>query len=155
MDMEESRNMNRGESRLRPSPLGPSPAIKSYRDLIVWQKAMDLVELVYQATKKFPKEELYGLTNQIRRAAVSVPSNIAEGHARNSTAEYRNFLSMARGSLAEVETQLLIAVRLKYIDSEKLTELLSLQMEINKMTNALISKLAPNPSPLTPKKGGE
>ena len=90
-----------------------------------------------------------------RRAAVSVPSNIAEGHARNSTAEYRNFLSMARGSLAEVETQLLIAVRLKYIDSEKLTELLSLQMEINKMTNALISKLAPNPSPLTPKKGGE
>lgn len=128
--------------------------VKSYKDLIVWQKAMDLVEVVYQVTKLFPKEELYGLTNQLRRAAVSVPSNIAEGHARNSTAEYRNFLSMARGSLAEVETQLLIAKRLKYINSEKLTESLSLQMEINKMTNSLINKLAPKPSPLNPKKGG-
>jgi four helix bundle protein len=115
---------------------------------------MDLVEMVYQATKGFPREELYGLPNQLRRAAVSVPSNIAEGHARNSTAEYRNVLSIARGSLAEVETQLLIADRLKYNESEKLTVSLSLQMEINKMTNALINKLAPHPSPL-PKKGGE
>ncbi|MEW6381451.1 MAG: four helix bundle protein [bacterium] len=122
-----------------------SMQVKSYKDLVVWQKAMDLVEMVYQATKGFPREELYGLTNQVRRAAVSVPSNIAEGHARNSTAEYRNFLSMARGSLAEVETQLLIAERLKYTDPGQLTELLSLQMEINKMTNALISKLAPDP----------
>jgi len=132
-----------------------SMQVKSYKDLIVWQKSMDLVEMVYEATKIFPREELYGLTNQLRRAAVSVPSNIAEGHARNSTAEYRNFLSMARGSLAEVETQLLIAERLKYIDSEKLTALLSLQIEINKMTNTLINKLAPRPSSLNPKKGGE
>lgn len=129
--------------------------VKSYKDLIVWQKAMDLVEMVYTVTKGFPREELYGLTNQLRRATVSVPSNIAEGHARNSTAEYRNFLSMARGSLAEVETQLLIAERLKYIDPEKLAELLSRQMEINKMINALINKLAPRPSSLTPKKRGE
>jgi len=86
--------------------------VKSYKDLIVWQKAMDLVEMVYQVTRSFPKDELYGLTNQLRRAAVSVPSNIAEGQAHNSTAEFRNFLSIAHGSLAEVETQLLIAERL-------------------------------------------
>jgi len=106
---------------------------------------MDLVEMVYQVTKSFPKEELYGLTNQIRRAVVSIPSNIAEGHARHSTAEYRNFLSIARGSLAEVETQLLIAERLKYIEQQQLTEILSVQTEVNKMVNALINKLAPTP----------
>ncbi|OGR07832.1 MAG: four helix bundle protein [Deltaproteobacteria bacterium RIFOXYD12_FULL_50_9] len=119
--------------------------IKSYKDLVVWQKGMDLVEMVYQVTKSFPKEELYGLTNQIRRAVVSIPSNIAEGHARHSTAEYRNFLSIARGSLAEVETQLLIAERLKYIEQQQLTEILSVQTEVNKMVNALINKLAPTP----------
>ncbi|WP_305908653.1 four helix bundle protein [Methylomarinum sp. Ch1-1] len=118
--------------------------VKSYKDLIVWQKSMDLVAMVYQVTKTFPKEELYGLTNQLRRAAVSIPSNIAEGQARNSTAEFRNFLSIARGSLAEVETQLLIAERLKYIDSKKLDEILNIQGEINKMTNALMNKLAPH-----------
>ena len=123
--------------------------VKSYKDLIVWQKAMDLVELVYQATKRFPREELYGLTNQLRRASVSVPSNIAEGQARNSTAEFRNFLSIARGSLAEVETQLLIAERLHYIDSVKLRELLNIQTEVNKMTNALMGKLATSHSSLT------
>ena len=127
--------------------------VKSYKDLIVWQKAMDLVEMVYRATKTFPKEELYGLTNQLRRAVVSIPSNIAEGQARKSTAEFRNFLSIARGSLAEVETQLLIARRLSYINQQKLGAILSIQVEVNKMTNALILKLAPNPSPLTPNKG--
>ena len=127
--------------------------VKSYKDLIVWQKAMDLVEMVYRATKTFPKEELYGLTNQLRRAVVSIPSNIAEGQARKSTAEFRNFLSIARGSLAEVETQLLIARRLSYINQQKLGAILSIQVEVNKMTNSLILKLAPNPSPLTPNKG--
>lgn len=116
--------------------------VKSYKDLIVWQKAMDLVEMVYQVTKGFPKEELYGLTNQLRRAAVSVPSNIAEGQARRSTAEFRNFLSIARGSLAEVETQLLIAERLGYTPSDALNNILKIQVEINKMTNTLISKLS-------------
>lgn len=128
---------------------GKSMQVKSYKDLIVWQKAMDLVELVYQAIKAFPREELYGLTNQLRRAAVSIPSNIAEGQARNSTAEFRNFLSIARGSLAEVETQLLIAHRLRYIEIAKLQELQAVQIEVNKMTNALMSKLVTNHSPLT------
>jgi four helix bundle protein len=129
--------------------------VKSYKDLIVWQKSMDLVQMVYQATKEFPREELYGLTNQLRRAAISVPSNIAEGHARKSTAEFRNFLSIARGSLAEVETQLLIAQRLSYINKQRLEAILSIQVEVNKMTNALISKLIPRPSTLDPKKVGE
>lgn len=115
--------------------------VKSYRDLIVWQKAMDLVQMVYQVTKQFPKDELYGLTNQVRRAAVSVPSNVAEGQARNSTAEFRNFLSIARGSLAEVETQLLIATRLEYMTKEQLAPILSLQEEVNKMLNALMKTL--------------
>ncbi|MBN1905585.1 MAG: four helix bundle protein [Deltaproteobacteria bacterium] len=119
--------------------------VKSYQDLIVWQKAMDLVEIVYQATKKFPKEELYGLTNQIRRAAVSIPSNIAEGHARNSTAEFRNFLSIAQGSKAEVETQILIAQRLQYIALKQTQEMLSLLKEISKMLGALRSRLTPVP----------
>jgi four helix bundle protein len=126
-----------------------SMQVKSYKDLIVWQKAMDLVELVYQATKAFPREELYGLTNQLRRAAVSVPSNIAEGQARNSTAEFRHFLSIARGSLAEVDTQLHIAHRLRYIETAKLQEIQAVQIEVNKMTNALMSKLVTNHSPLT------
>jgi four helix bundle protein len=126
--------------------------VKSYKDLIVWQKSMDLVEMVYPATKEFPREELYGLTNQLRRAAVSVPSNIAEGHARMPTAEFRNFLSIARGSLAEVETQLLIAQRLNFINQQSLKPILAMQVEVNKMTNALNTKLTPHPSHHTPKK---
>jgi four helix bundle protein len=116
--------------------------VKSYKDLVVWQKAMDLVEMIYHVTKDFPTDERYGLTNQLRRAAVSIPSNIAEGQARHSTAEFKNFLSIARGSLAEVETQLLIARRLNYIEPEKLAELVDVQAEVNKMTSALMSKLA-------------
>jgi len=87
----------------------------TYRDLIAWQKSMELVEVVYTLSKEFPKEELYGLTSQIRRAAVSVPSNIAEGHGRGTPAEFAHFLSIAYGSLRELETQLIIAQRLKYI----------------------------------------
>ncbi|MFZ3253241.1 MAG: four helix bundle protein [Syntrophales bacterium] len=123
-------------------------SVKSYKDLIVLQKALDLVEMVYQVSKAFPKEELYGLTNQLRRAAVSIPSNIAEGHARSSTAEFLRFLSIARGSLAEVETQLLIAQRLGYLSADQLSPILGLQAEMNKMTNGLMAKLAPAPSPL-------
>lgn len=129
--------------------------VKSYKDLIVWQKSMDLVEMVYAVTKLFPKEELYGLTSQLRRAAVSVPSNIAEGQARNSTAEFKNFLSISRGSLAEVETQLLIAERLRYLQTDQLSEILNLQIEINRMTNALMGKLTTRHSPPTTKKGDE
>ncbi len=119
-------------------------SVKCYKNLIVWQKAMDLVELVYQATQSFPKEELYGLTNQVRRAAVSVPSNIAEGQARKSTAEFKQFLSIARGSLAEVETQLLIAQRLRYLTQEQLDLIMATHEEVSKMLPALMAKLAIN-----------
>jgi len=111
--------------------------VKSYKDLIVWQKGIELVELVYRFTKAFPREEIYGLTSQLRRAAVSVPSNIAEGQARKSTAEFGNFLSIARGSLAEVETQLIIAHRLKYLDTPQLNEAMSIHDEVSKMLPAL------------------
>ncbi len=126
-------------------------SVQSYKNLIVWQKAIDMVEMIYQVTRNFPKEELYGLTNQLRRAAVAIPSNVAEGHARASTAEFVRFLSIARGSLAEVETHLVIAQRLGYPSNDQLAPILSLQIEINKMTNWLMAKLAPNPSSLGPK----
>ena len=116
-------------------------AVQNYRELIVWQKAMDLVELVYQATKAFPKEELYGLTNQVRRAAVSIPSNIAEGQARQSTAEFKNFLSIAQGSRAEVETQIMITQRLRYISQQQADQILALSEEIKRMTYSLTAKL--------------
>jgi len=115
--------------------------IQNYQDLIVWQKSMDMVEMVYLLTKKIPKEELYGLTNQLRRAAVSVPSNIAEGHSRKSRAEYLNFLSIAQGSRAEVETQMLIAQRLGYVASDETTPLLSLLNEINRMISTIKRQL--------------
>ena len=82
-------------------------AVRNYCDLVAWQKAMDLVEIVYKATSQFPKEEVYGLTNQSRRAAVSVPSNIAEGQGRRSDNDFRRFLAIGHGSLREVETQVL------------------------------------------------
>jgi four helix bundle protein len=117
--------------------------IRNYRDLIVWQKAMDLVEKVYFATRKFPKDELYGLTNQLRRASVSIPSNIAEGQGRRTEKEYANFLSIARGSLNEVETQILIAERLKYLEKDAVQMLLNLSAEVGRLTNGLMNVLNP------------
>ena len=117
--------------------------VKSYRDLIVWQKSMELVERVYRMTNAFPTNELYGLSSQVRRAAVSIPSNIAEGQARKSTAEFLNFLSIAQGSRAEVETQTLIAQRLGYVTENQITEIMSLLEEISKMLNTLRAKLHP------------
>ena len=119
--------------------------IKSYQDLIVWQKAMELVISVYEVTRNFPREERYGLSNQLRRAAVSIPSNIAEGHARKSRAAYRNFLSIASGSLAEVETQIILARKLGYMDQATMEQLRGGTTEIGKMLNTLLQKLAPNP----------
>lgn len=116
--------------------------INSYQELIVWQKAMDLAEEIYRLSKNFPKEEIYGLTSQIRRAAVSVPSNIAEGQARQGTAEFLNFLSIARGSLAEVDTQLLLAQRFQYLPVETSAKAASLIVEISKMLASLRAKLA-------------
>ena len=115
--------------------------VQHYKELIVWQKAMDLVCLIYEVTKAFPKDELYGLTNQLRRAIVSVPSNIAEGQARKSTPEFKNFLSYARGSMAEVETQLLVALRLNYLRESQLREIMAIHDEVSKMIPALMSKL--------------
>ena len=115
--------------------------VRNYRELIVWQKAMDLVELVYQATKQLPKEELYGLTSQVRRSAVSIPSNIAEGQARKSTAEFLNFLSIANGSRAEMETQILLAQRLNYVTTDTAQPILNLSEEVNRLLNGLMNSL--------------
>src|SRR5947207_6169037 len=95
--------------------------VSHFRELRVWEGGMDLVEAVYRLSEGFPRTEVYGLTSQVRRAAVSVPSNIAEGHTRASTKEYLNHLSMAQASLAEMETQLEIAQRLNYIASSDLS----------------------------------
>jgi four helix bundle protein len=92
--------------------------VGGFKDLRAWQHSMDLVEIVYELTKRFPKEEAYGLVDQMRRAAVSIPSNIAEGNGRESKLEFRRFMRIAKGSADELETQLLIAVRLKYIPLE-------------------------------------
>ena len=116
--------------------------IKSYRDLIVWQKAMELVTEVYAITKEFPKEELYALTSQIRRSAVSVPSNIAEGYGRNSTQDYTRFLQIACGSLYELQTQLEISVNLKYMEEEKSEDIFITVNEIERMLNSMTKKLS-------------
>jgi four helix bundle protein len=116
-------------------------SVKNYKDLIAWQRAMDLVEKVYLLTQRFPKEELYGLTSQIRRAVVSIPSNIAEGEGRNSSNEFVRFLSIAYGSLREVETQLLIAVRLNYLAQEDISEAQQLCDETGRILNGLMNKL--------------
>ncbi len=117
-------------------------SIKSYQDLLVWQRAMDLTEAVYALTKSFPREEVYGLTSQLRRAAVSVPSNIAEGHGRHTTREYLNYLSIARGSLNEVETQIFLAQRLAYISESQLSRLLSQSSEVGRLLAGLINALS-------------
>jgi four helix bundle protein len=114
---------------------------RSYRDLIAWQKAMKFVTEIYEATRRFPREECYGLTNQLRRAAVSVPSNIAEGQARFSQKEFHHFLSQARGSLTEIETQLLIARGLEYLQRAKADMLLAAADELGRVLNGLIASI--------------
>jgi four helix bundle protein len=114
---------------------------KGFRELRVWQCGMDLVEEVYRLTKGFPKDELYGLSNQLRRAAVSVPSNIAEGQTRAFVKEYLHFLSTAQGSLAEVQTQIEIAGRLKYLSVEQVQPALEHAESLAKQLNALRSAL--------------
>ena len=119
-----------------------SELIKSYRDLIVWQKSVDLCVDAYRLAKKLPKEELYALSDQIRRAAVSVPSNIAEGHARHSRKDFAHFLTTAQGSIAEMETQLHLAVRMAMLAEEEVDRLMLLSQEVSKMLMALRSKLS-------------
>lgn len=115
--------------------------MNSYKDLTVYQKSIDLSVNIYKITEKFPKAEIYGLTNQIRRNAVSIPSNIAEGQKRGHKAEYVQFLRIAYGSGAELETQLLIAFKVSYIKQEEFNMLINLLEEIMKMLNRLISVL--------------
>ena len=115
--------------------------VQSYRDLIVWQKAMELVKLVYALTKKFPKEELFGLSLQIRKAVVSVPSNIAEGQGRNSTKEFLRHLFIGYGSLMETETQNLIAEMQGYITAEESKELILKSAEVGRLINGLVNSL--------------
>jgi four helix bundle protein len=115
--------------------------IKSYRDLIVWQKAMQLVTDIYKATKLFPVEEMYTLTSQLRRCAISIPSNIAEGYGRNSTGDYKRFLQIAAGSIFELQTQLEIARNLNYLSNEVFDKLFNVAKEIELMLIALIKKL--------------
>jgi four helix bundle protein len=116
-------------------------SISSYRDLKVWRLGVQISLTVYRATAEFPKEELYGLTSQLRRCAVSIPSNIAEGHARQSTKDYLRLLSIASGSLAELETQLLIASELEHLSSGVLDDILSMCEEESRMLRSLQDSL--------------
>ena len=118
--------------------------VKQYSELVAWQKAMELVEDVYQITNGFPKNEVYGLTSQLRRAAVSIPSNIAEGQSRGSR-EFVHFLCIAHGSLSEAETQMEIARRLGYLDKERLAAFMQKAAEVGRLIHGLsrsIEKLA-------------
>ena len=116
-------------------------SVTTYRDLILWQKAMELVKLIYLIVKDLPKEETYALSDQMRRAVISIPSNIAEGNGRKSKTEYVRFLDISRGSLYELETQLQIGVMLNFFNENETKEIFDLITEIKKMINSLITKL--------------
>jgi len=113
----------------------------SYQGLLVWQKSIELTAIIYKLVKKLPKEELYALSDQMRRAAVSIPSNIAEGQDRYTKKEFAQFLTMARGSKAELETQLLICVKVGYLNETEIVEAMTLLKEIGKMLTSFINKL--------------
>lgn len=116
--------------------------VKSYRDLEVWQKGVMLTKVVYQATSSFPSEEKFGLVNQMRRAAVSIPSNIAEGHARASTIEYKRFISIAMGSVAELDTQIISSSDLGFLDKSAKNDLLKQLDDIGRMLRGLHQALS-------------
>ena len=115
--------------------------IESFKDLIVWQKGIELVNVIYKVTKHFPKEELYGLTSQTRRAAISIPTNVAEGWGRGTTKNYIQFLEISRGSLYELNTLMIIATNQEFLNPEKCVEIENTINEIGRMLNALITKL--------------
>ena len=116
-------------------------AIRSYRDLKVWQKAMDLVEESYRIAKRLPKSETFGLASQIQRAAVSIPANIAEGHGREHLGDYLHHLSVATGSLMELETHFLIAGRLSYVEASEVEAILNHTGEVSRMLSGLTTSL--------------
>lgn len=113
----------------------------NYCNLIAWKKAFDLALAIYRATSQFPNEERYGITSQLRRAGISVPSNIAEGQGRNSRAEFRHYLSIAQGSLKEIETQVMIATKLGYCVQEQAAQLLGMTSEVGRLINGLSRSL--------------
>jgi four helix bundle protein len=115
--------------------------MKTHKDLDVWNKSIEMVTGIYKLTRNFPKEELYGLTNQVRRAAVSVPSNIAEGSGRNSSREFLQFLYYSKGSLMELETQIIIAHNLNYLNNEQKQEMDIILTDISKMLSKLIQSI--------------
>jgi four helix bundle protein len=114
---------------------------QGYQDLVAWQKAMELVTTVYRVTRSWPQEEQYGLTSQVRRAAVAIPSNLAEGHGRSGRREFAHHVSIAYGSLCELETQLLIAQRLDYSDAEATESLMNRIADVRRLTNGLLRSL--------------
>lgn len=115
--------------------------VRSYRELKVWQKGIELVKIIYGLTQSFPKSEMYGLASQMQRAAISIPSNIAEGQARQHTGEFRQFIHIAIGSAAELDTQVIVATELGYITTQNAQPVLDLILEIRKMSYALVNKL--------------
>ena len=115
--------------------------ISSYKDLLIWQKGISIVKLIYQICSEFPEDEVYNLQSQMKRAAISIPSNIAEGYGRNYTNSYVQFLKIARGSLLELETQLIISKELNFIDDTSFKNIEELIIEENKMLNAFISSI--------------
>ena len=119
--------------------------IKSYQDLNAWQKSMEAAKDIYSLTSKFPSDERFGLISQIRRSAVSIPSNIAEGHARKSRLEFRQFISIALGSLAELETQLILSHRLEFVLKEETEAIMGKLDDIGKMLRGLNKSLASSP----------
>lgn len=116
--------------------------ITSYRDLVVWQRSMDLAQGIYALTSEFPKQEEYRLTSQMVRAAISIPANIAEGHMRNTRKDYGNFVGIARGSAAELETFLILTGRMKFAPRETVAAVLKQTEEISRMLNTLRRKLS-------------
>src|SRR5689334_18191174 len=118
-----------------------SATFKSYRDLEVWQRSMQLAKRIYQVTQKFPSDERFGLTNQLRRASVSVPSNLAEGHARFGAGEFSRFISISMGSVAEIETQVLLSTDLGYISDDLSRGILSELETLGKMLRGLAKSI--------------
>ena len=121
--------------------LSPNESIKSHRDLIAWQKAMNLTVEIYQTTKAFPKEELFGLTSQIRRASASIAANIAEGQGRRLSGEFRQFLGNARGSLLELDTHIELAFRVGYITEQQHNNLQEKINEVGRILNGLMRSI--------------
>lgn len=117
-------------------------SVRSYRDLIAWQKAMDLVDGIYDNTNNYPSDERFGLTSQTRRSAVSIPCNIAEGHARDSTKEFLHFLSITSGSLAELETQLILGERLGFLEQASSKQRLAECAEVSRIVSGLRRSLS-------------